>query len=217
MSEILKIIISAAGFSGLFTLVLFFALKNWFLERLRNSIKHEYDVKLETLKADLKKSTDMELAKLESSLKQSSADNESKLNHDKKLFEKLNAIVDEREFYHVCESIGQRFFHTGEQFAKLEELMRFGEEINNQFLSDTLKNKHSVFNNRLNDFLTEAAMNSFSMGNNTFAVHPERKNSSDPEQREIYSKAAEELRNLSNEVFDLYREFRQEVKSVLHI
>lgn len=46
-----------------------FLAKNWFLERLKNSIKHEYDISLEKLKGEIKSVHDKELEDLKALLK----------------------------------------------------------------------------------------------------------------------------------------------------
>lgn len=56
------------GQSLLLGLVLFLA-KNWVLERLKNSIKHEYDKSLEQFKGDLKIENDKELEEIKALLK----------------------------------------------------------------------------------------------------------------------------------------------------
>jgi hypothetical protein len=53
MPSILENLISTAGFSGIFGLIIYFILKHWFLERLKHSIRHEYKIKLETHKVEL--------------------------------------------------------------------------------------------------------------------------------------------------------------------
>ncbi len=45
-----------------------FFLKSWISERLKNSIKHEYDQKLETYQSQLKSQSEIELEKLRSTL-----------------------------------------------------------------------------------------------------------------------------------------------------
>ena len=49
-------------------LVIFLA-RNWFLERLKNSIKHEYDLSLEKFKSELKIENDKELEEIKALLK----------------------------------------------------------------------------------------------------------------------------------------------------
>lgn len=49
--------------------IVVFLAKNWFLERLKNSIKHEYDVSLEKFKSELKIESDKELEEIKAILK----------------------------------------------------------------------------------------------------------------------------------------------------
>lgn len=49
--------------------------KNWLLERLKNSIKHEYDVSLEKFKGEIKAESDKDLEELKALLKQVSDQN----------------------------------------------------------------------------------------------------------------------------------------------
>lgn len=49
--------------------VVIFLAKSWFLERLKNGIKHEYDLSLETFKGELKASHDKDLEDLKAFLK----------------------------------------------------------------------------------------------------------------------------------------------------
>ncbi len=49
--------------------IVVFLAKNWFLERLKNSIKHEYDIALEKFKGEMKSSHDKELEDLKALLK----------------------------------------------------------------------------------------------------------------------------------------------------
>ena len=57
------------GNSVLFAIIIFLA-KNTVLERIKNSIKHEYDKELETHKADLKRDYDVQVEKLKAELAQ---------------------------------------------------------------------------------------------------------------------------------------------------
>ena len=63
MSKILEIIVSSGVSTGLLV-VLGFILRNWFLERLKGSIKQEYAKDLEDHKDNLRKETDTELTRL---------------------------------------------------------------------------------------------------------------------------------------------------------
>lgn len=60
----------AIAFAPSLTLgVVVFLTKNWFLERLKNGIKHEYDISLEKFKGELKANHDKELEDLKALLK----------------------------------------------------------------------------------------------------------------------------------------------------
>jgi hypothetical protein len=61
-------IVTSVGASGLLTAGLIYLTKAWITERVKNSIKHEYDVKLESHKAVLK-------AEQEAALERMRADN----------------------------------------------------------------------------------------------------------------------------------------------
>jgi len=64
LGDLFQVVIPS--FSG--GVVVVFLAKNWFLERLRGSIKNEYDHQLENLKADLAAKNSMELEALKASL-----------------------------------------------------------------------------------------------------------------------------------------------------
>ncbi|ENX00909.1 hypothetical protein F900_01893 [Acinetobacter modestus] len=49
--------------------IIIFCFKNWFLERLKNSIKHEYDLSLEKFKGEIKFENDQELEEIKALLK----------------------------------------------------------------------------------------------------------------------------------------------------
>ena len=129
----------------------------------------------------------------------------------------MNTVIDESEFVAICERIRDTNLHDGEQFEKLCELERIGAQTENQFLSENLREIFNEFNNRLGDYLAKLSMNSFNIGGNHYALHPERKYSNDAEQRKIYLTAVKEIGELSNEVLELYREFRREIKSTLYL
>jgi LPS O-antigen subunit length determinant protein (WzzB/FepE family) len=77
-SQFLLEIITSAGVSVLLTSLLIYLSKTWISERLKNSIKNEYDQKLETHKAQLKAQTDIEIEKLKSSLSIAAAERQVK-------------------------------------------------------------------------------------------------------------------------------------------
>jgi len=65
MNEFLKQIIPIVSSTGISVVaVLIFVSRNWFLIRLKNSIKHEYTKNIEDHKNNLRKETDAELSRL---------------------------------------------------------------------------------------------------------------------------------------------------------
>ncbi len=73
---------------GLLLSILIFLPKNWLLERLKNSIKSEYDKELETHKANLKRDYDVQIEKMKAEI----AEKQFRFSH---IFEKTaTAIAD---------------------------------------------------------------------------------------------------------------------------
>lgn len=60
--------IGAASFGGVLIFMLACAARNWFLARLKNSIKYEYERDLKRLDDELRKKTDTELARVNATL-----------------------------------------------------------------------------------------------------------------------------------------------------
>jgi hypothetical protein len=73
VSDVLTFVISLAT-SGVASAVVVWIARNWISERLKNSIKHEYDQKLEMLKAQLKAASDLDLEKFKSQLQIAAAE-----------------------------------------------------------------------------------------------------------------------------------------------
>ena len=65
--------------SGAFSSTLVFLFRNWISERIKASIQHEYDQKLETYKAQLKAESDISIEKLKSQLQIAAAERSIKL------------------------------------------------------------------------------------------------------------------------------------------
>ena len=72
-------VLSAAGFSTVVALVVVWLARNWIGERLRQSIKHEYDQKLVALNAELKARTDTKMALLDASIEREAGRHQSHL------------------------------------------------------------------------------------------------------------------------------------------
>ena len=68
VQEFIVTVISSAAVSSVLAGGLIWLSKSWISERLKNSIKSEYDQKLETHKAQLKAQTDIEVEKFKSNL-----------------------------------------------------------------------------------------------------------------------------------------------------
>jgi hypothetical protein len=69
MNEIFKTIAA----STFLTTVLIFLAKNWYLERIKNAIKYEYDRKIEALKIELKADADITVERLRANLQTNAA------------------------------------------------------------------------------------------------------------------------------------------------
>jgi hypothetical protein len=71
MTEFQKFVLSllsAAGVSAALSGVVIWLARNWISERLKNSIKHEYDLKLSTVNAELRMQADLQTAQLKASI-----------------------------------------------------------------------------------------------------------------------------------------------------
>lgn len=68
MSETLSLILGSATVSVALSAFLIWITTNWISERLKNSIKHEYDLKIEVLKTNLKTESDQTLERLKADL-----------------------------------------------------------------------------------------------------------------------------------------------------
>jgi hypothetical protein len=68
MEKLITEALGAAGIGGIMIVVLVFLSRHWYVERLKNSIKHEYDVILTDYGNELRKKTDTELAKVNATL-----------------------------------------------------------------------------------------------------------------------------------------------------
>src|SRR5258706_8302785 len=68
MSETLQIILSSAIAGGALGSFFVWLIKSWIFERLTNSIKHEYNQRLESYKIELKSEADMMLEKMRAQL-----------------------------------------------------------------------------------------------------------------------------------------------------
>jgi len=68
MGEMILEILGVTGSSAVLILILVFLTRNWFLARIKNSIKYEYESDLRKLDNSLREKTESELAKMKSKL-----------------------------------------------------------------------------------------------------------------------------------------------------
>lgn len=78
VSDILTQLISSIGVAAITASGIIFITKTWMSERIKNSIKSEYDQKLETHKAELKAKSDVEIERLRSQLNITAAEHQVK-------------------------------------------------------------------------------------------------------------------------------------------
>ncbi len=68
MSDLVINIISSASVSSALAIIILFVTKSWIAARLKSSIQHEYDQKLETHKAQLKADQEVAIIELRSTI-----------------------------------------------------------------------------------------------------------------------------------------------------
>jgi len=95
-------ILASAVVSGILTASLIWLSKTWISERIRNSIKSEYDQKLEAYKIQLKAQADVELEKLRAQLSTTAVEHEVKFSrlHERRaeIVAKIYALLKENHF-----------------------------------------------------------------------------------------------------------------------
>ena len=101
---ILTILTSGAVSAGIASLLIFL-FKSWISERIKGSIQHEYDQKLEAYKAQLKAASDVSIEQLKSQLQITAAERSIKLT---KVFEQQADTVAET-YAKLVELIGAIF------------------------------------------------------------------------------------------------------------
>lgn len=92
MDDFLFQMLSSIGTAALTASGIIFLAKTWLSERIKNSIKNEYDQKLETHKAELRAKSDIEIERLRSQLNITAAEHQVKFS---RLHEKRAEIVAE--------------------------------------------------------------------------------------------------------------------------
>ena len=120
--------------SGALSSLIVFLFRNWISERIKNSIQHEYDQKLETHKAQLKAESDIVIEKLKSELQTASTERSIKLT---KVFEEQARVIAETyKRLHVLRDAADACTSANDQ-ERIESLKRFREmmvEFRNYYL-----------------------------------------------------------------------------------
>jgi hypothetical protein len=146
MNTLLIILFSSASTVAGMTLVAYLA-RNWFIERLKASIKHEYDLKLEMYKSEISRREKAALI----------AELVAEWTHDRDSTKRLNQLLWELSLYlpsgivsdlnstlsnrHDCKTINQvlvdvrNYLLNGEDSISPDQIFHFYDQNNNQMTS----------------------------------------------------------------------------------
>jgi hypothetical protein len=94
MSETISLILGSATVSTALSGVIIWITKNWISERLKNSIKHEYDLKIEVLKTNLKAESDQTLERLKADLHMHNVRSSKLIEQRGEVIKELHAKID---------------------------------------------------------------------------------------------------------------------------
>lgn len=143
--------------------------------------------------------------------------NQAQIEHDKKIFEKLNSIADETTVRDICIVVGSYQHYDYDNYKKVTDLEHYGIQDENQFLTAALRDEFLKFHKELEAFTTIVAHVFFAVGDQRYMVYPELKHSDDDRKRQIYENARIEARDASYKVLDAYSSYRKSVKRVLFL
>jgi hypothetical protein len=142
---------------------------------------------------------------------------EAQLAHDKEVFQRVNAIADEKALKSICHFITVFRFYDKQQLNTLYKLNRFGELIENQFLNRALKVSYSLFHLALREMMNMVMMTYLTEGDR-YVLYPDLRNAPEgSEERKLYDDAAAAVDKAVDNAMKSYRSFRQLVKSTLYI
>lgn len=138
--------------------------------------------------------------------------------HDRKVFQKLNSIINEQTFRDLCLGIRDFHFFDRDQIEMLHSLEDHGIRTENQFLTPSLHRAFSMFHNHLDQFSTCVATVFFYVSDTRSMLYPELRpyvEGADNPKRKIYLDAEDEIARRANDVLASYETYRNEVKKVL--
>jgi hypothetical protein len=97
MGNLITTILTSASVSAALTAVIVWLTKNWIGERIKGSITHEYNQKLESYKSQLKKEHDQEIERLKAELGEVSSERNARRDYEyearKKLYSKYEPLL----------------------------------------------------------------------------------------------------------------------------
>lgn len=98
----------------------------------------------------------------------------------------------------------------------VNNLSRYGNQVENMFLNDCVQKEFLSFNKVLNEFLDLTSNNFSDISESRFKLYPELKHGN-TQDRLIYEEACSETEKGSNEVLDAFTIFRTAVKKTLYL
>jgi hypothetical protein len=140
--------------------------------------------------------------------------------HDRKIFEKLNSMIDEQTFRDLCMCIRDYNYFDGVQMERLHQLDAHGNNTEILFLTPSLQKAFSIFHGDLDRFLTCVGGVFFTDDVKRWTLYPELvqyADGVDSRERKCYLDARDEVMRHSNKVLASYETYRKKVKTVLHM
>lgn len=224
MPNILKTVLLSAGFSTLLLGAVGWLCRNLIIERLKNAVAFEYAQKLKAIEHEhdkklkaLEHSYAQQLEKMRVQLQSESSKAKEEMEHDRKVFERLNSFCDEMTFRDACRTITDYQFFDDDRFDPVRTLERYGIQDENQFVNQNLRAVFLKFHDCLAEFTTVVAGNFFNTGGNRYMLEPSKKNSGDVEKRKMYENALAETKLAGNKTLEAFSDYRRAVKQTLFV
>ena len=157
-------LISSGGIAGVVALLAVWITRLWLSEGIKNSIRIQYEEKLETHKAQLKAQSDVEIERLRSQLRDASTEHQIVFS---RLHEKRATVIAETYSYlkklHFCLSEYVKIFEIDGGSSKEERYKRLV-EVHNEFF-DSYSKRLIFFPEETADKLEAINRNMVQMGN----------------------------------------------------